>query len=238
MASSSKEKGDHSPHFDGAHVTNPDWHRPAKLLFSGAAAGVVSRTATAPVDRLRMLFQVHESSRMTLMQGVRKMAAEGTVKSFFKGNGANCLKIAPETALKLTLNDRIKRIVAGSTDTSKMSFFERLMSGGVAGGIAQGSIYPLEMIRTRLGVAPQGTYAGITDCARQVAAKEGARAFYRGLSVSMAGIIPYAGTDIATFEVVKQMAVEKYVPPNSFPPPNTHTHTHTHTLSLSLSGCR
>jgi solute carrier family 25 phosphate transporter 23/24/25/41 len=184
--------------------------RAGKLLASGAMAGIVSRTSTAPLDRLRMLFQVHEGSRMTLSQGVRKMAAEGTVKSFFRGNGANCLKIAPETALKFALNDRIKRIVAKGGDTSKMGFFERLLSGGISGGIAQGSIYPLEMIRTRLGVAPVGTYSGITDCLRQVYTKEGIRAFYRGLAPSMSGIIPYAGTDIATFEIVKQYMVERY----------------------------
>ena len=66
------------------------------------------------------------------------------------------------------------------------------------------------MIRTRLGVAPPGTYKGITDCARQVYPKEGMRAFYRGLGPSMSGIIPYAGTDIATFEIVKQRMVEYY----------------------------
>eukprot|EP00216_Chloropicon_sp_CCMP2111_P001641 CAMPEP_0198238268 /NCGR_PEP_ID=MMETSP1446-20131203/3968_1 /TAXON_ID=1461542 ORGANISM="Unidentified sp, Strain CCMP2111" /NCGR_SAMPLE_ID=MMETSP1446 /ASSEMBLY_ACC=CAM_ASM_001112 /LENGTH=305 /DNA_ID=CAMNT_0043920659 /DNA_START=58 /DNA_END=975 /DNA_ORIENTATION=+ len=190
-----------------------DVYRPFKMLFSGAVAGVVSRTSTAPVDRLRMLFQVNESSRMTIMQGMRKMAAEGTLKAYFKGNGANCLKIAPETAFKFALNDRIKRIV--SKDPHNMGFFERVMAGGVAGGIAQSAIYPLEMIRTRLGVAPVGTYQGITDCAKQVYRKEGAKAFYRGLTPSMAGIIPYAGTDIATFEMTKKLMVEKF---NGEPP--------------------
>ncbi len=66
------------------------------------------------------------------------------------------------------------------------------------------------MIRTRLGVAPVGTYKGISDCAKQVYTKEGMRAFYRGITPSMTGIIPYAGTDIATFEIVKQYMVERY----------------------------
>ncbi len=36
----------------------------------------------------------------------------GDWRTFFKGNGANVLKIAPETALKLTLNDVFKVWVA------------------------------------------------------------------------------------------------------------------------------
>jgi hypothetical protein len=40
-------------------------------------AGAISRTATAPVDRLKMLLQVQDSSRLTLREGMRMMAAEG-----------------------------------------------------------------------------------------------------------------------------------------------------------------
>jgi len=32
------------------------------------------------------------------------------VRAFFKGNGTNVVKIAPETAIKLTLNDALKRV--------------------------------------------------------------------------------------------------------------------------------
>lgn len=40
----------------------------------------------------------------------------GTVHAFFKGNGTNVVKIAPETAIKLTLNDALKRVRAGGSD--------------------------------------------------------------------------------------------------------------------------
>lgn len=40
------------------------------------------------------------------------MAAEGTYKAYFRGNGANVIKNVPETALKLTCNDRVKALIA------------------------------------------------------------------------------------------------------------------------------
>ena len=40
------------------------------------------------------------------------MAAEGSYKAYFRGNGANVIKNVPETALKLTCNDRVKSFIA------------------------------------------------------------------------------------------------------------------------------
>ncbi len=41
------------------------------------------------------------------------------------------------------------------------------------------------------------------DCLRQILRNEGGRAFYRGLTPSLMGIIPYAGIDLAVYEVRK-----------------------------------
>ena len=45
------------------------------------------------------------------------------------------VKIAPETALKFTLNDSIRSIVA--QDPDKVRLRERAISGGISGAIAQ-----------------------------------------------------------------------------------------------------
>jgi hypothetical protein len=50
---------------------------------------------------------------------------------------------------------------------------------------AQFSIYPLELIRTRLAVCPPGTYRGISDCFARIVREEGWLAFYRGLTPSL-----------------------------------------------------
>ena len=49
----------------------------------------------------------------------------------------------------------------------------------------QFAIYPLELIRTRLAVCPEGTYAGLSAAAVSIWRTEGALAFYRGLLPSL-----------------------------------------------------
>lgn len=58
---------------------------------------------------------------------------------------------------------------------------------------AQGVIYPMEVVQTRLAVSPQGTYSGISDAVGKIMRLEGSRALFRGLTPTMIGILPYAG---------------------------------------------
>lgn len=46
-----------------------------------------------------------------------------------------------------------------------------------------------------------GQYSGIVDCAKHIFQKEGMAAFYKGYVPNMLGIIPYAGIDLAVYEV-------------------------------------
>lgn len=57
------------------------------------------------------------------------------------------------------------------------------------------------MLKTRLALRTTGQYAGISDCAKRIFWREGLAAFYKGYVPNMLGIIPYAGIDLAVYEV-------------------------------------
>ena len=68
----------------------------------GAVAGAVSRTATAPVDRLKIFFQVHhQSPEAGYYNTLRFMIKEGGFKSLWRGNAINVMKIMPEQGKEL-----------------------------------------------------------------------------------------------------------------------------------------
>ena len=56
---------------------------------------------------------------------------------------------------------------------------ESIAIGGISGAIAQGSIYPMEVIQTRLAISPAGTYAGILDAFAKIVRQEGYFALFR-----------------------------------------------------------
>nr|XP_015096605.1 calcium-binding mitochondrial carrier protein SCaMC-3 isoform X6 [Vicugna pacos] len=181
-----------------------------KQLVAGAVAGAVSRTGTAPLDRLKVFMQVHASktNRLNILGGLRSMIREGGVRSLWRGNGINVLKIAPESAIKFMAYEQIKRAIRGQQETLHVQ--ERFVAGSLAGATAQTIIYPMEVLKTRLTLRRTGQYKGLLDCAWQILEQEGPRAFYRGYLPNVLGIIPYAGIDLAVYETLKNQWLQQY----------------------------
>jgi len=178
-------------------------------LYAGGVAGAVSRTVTAPIDRLKMLLQAAPPGQATpgLWPTCVDIYREGGLRAFFRGNGANVAKVVPETAVKFVAFDFLKEVIA--KDPGNATPFERFTAGGLAGTAAQVAIYPLEVVKTRMAVSPPGTYSSLPHCLRTLAVDEGVRALYRGLVPSAAGIIPYAGIDLAANSLLKEFVVRR-----------------------------
>lgn len=137
------------------------------------------------------------------------MLKEGGISSFWRGNGINVLKIAPESAIKFAAYEQIKSLIR-QNEHRPMSIYERFVSGAIAGGISQTTIYPLEVLKTRLALRKTGQYSSILDAAMKIYKAEGARSFYRGYVPNLLGILPYAGIDLAVYETLKNKYLSQY----------------------------
>eukprot|EP00854_Cymbomonas_tetramitiformis_P011178 gene11178-13209_t len=196
-------------------------------LGSGALAGAVSRTSTAPIDRLKTIMQMGGAMAIPgaqsggaarvggMMDSIRFIYAEGGARAFYRGNGANVMKIAPETGMKFLAYDWFKETIA--QDPTNVTVWERFAAGGMAGATSQFAIYPLEIAKTRLSVSPPGTYSGVGHCIGSIARFEGLKNLYAGLGASVMGIIPYAGVDLAMNSILKEVVSEHYSQKNEEP---------------------
>lgn len=61
-----------------------------------------------------------------------------------------------------------------------------------------------QVLKTRLTLRKTGQYSGVADCVKQIIQREGPTAFYKGYLPNMLSIVPYAGIDLAVYEVKKQ----------------------------------
>lgn len=108
---------------------------------------------TAPLDRLKAVLQVTRSSeRVLATETLKRLVREEGAWALFKGNGANCVKVVPECAIKFVAYDFFKRQLISTRHGSEvqvgpnefkrqietehalpLSMVEKLMAGGAAG---------------------------------------------------------------------------------------------------------
>ncbi|XP_057983140.1 calcium-dependent mitochondrial ATP-magnesium/phosphate carrier protein 2-like isoform X2 [Malania oleifera] len=193
----------------------------SRYLIAGGVAGAASRTATAPLDRLKVVLQV-QTARAHIMPAVKEIWKEGGLFGFFRGNGLNVLKVAPESAIRFYMFEMLKKFIANAKGEEKADIGAsgRLLAGGMAGAVAQTAIYPMDLVKTRLQTytCESGKIPKLSTLSKDIWVQEGPRAFYKGLVPSLLGIIPYAGIDLAAYETLKDLS-KKYILIDSDPGP-------------------
>jgi solute carrier family 25 phosphate transporter 23/24/25/41 len=156
--------------------------RQLKAMVAGAGSGAVTKTATAPLERLKILYQLQgmtEESRRnprygSMVGSLRLILEEEGVRGMFKGNGANVVRVIPVYALKFSFNDMFREMFR-RPGQQQLGVRELILAGTSAGLFQQMITYPLELIRTRLSLSASfgGSYNGIWDCARRAVREEG-----------------------------------------------------------------
>lgn len=79
-------------------------------------AGAVSRTVVSPLERLKILFQVQSAGRdaykLSVGQALGKMWREEGWRGFMRGNGTNCIRIVPYSAVQFGSYNFYRRVRA------------------------------------------------------------------------------------------------------------------------------
>lgn len=83
-------------------------------FVAGGVAGAVSRTVVSPLERLKILFQIQsvgrEEYKMSVPKALAKMWREEGWRGFMAGNGTNCIRIVPYSAVQFSAYNVYKRV--------------------------------------------------------------------------------------------------------------------------------
>lgn len=194
------------------------WSSIAKSLAAGGIAGGLSRTAVAPLERLKILMQVQGNEKVYrgVWQGLVHMGKADGMRGMFKGNGTNCIRIIPNSAVKFLTYEQLSRRISwyliDNGGDGQMTPLLRLAAGAGAGIIGMSATYPLDMVRGRLTVqeGKNQQYRGLWHATRIIIREEGVMALWRGWLPSVIGVIPYVGLNFAVYETLKDVMLRYY----------------------------
>ena len=162
----------------------------------GGIAGGCSRTAVAPLDRVKILMQT-TSSRLTLTQMLNKIIKEEGWNTLWKGNLLNCTRILPYSALQFGTYDFCKSTIF----QEPLSITQRLTCGSTAGFVATTITHPIDVIRHRLLMSQNVHTFG--QAVRSVLSERGYRSMFKGYGSTVTGLVPFIAINFCTFDTLK-----------------------------------
>ena len=186
-------------------------------LAAGGISGAISKTITAPLEKVKLAIQTQDSNPRILSGEMKRYNGMGDcfkrhiselgVTSLWRGNVANCVRYIPTAACNLMFKDTIKRIFPSYNKNTHFGMFAmtQIASGALAGGITNTLVYPLIYVRTALGadIGKVKKYNGIGDCLSQTVKQNGVASLYNGIGPSTIGIVVYRGVQFGLQDTLK-----------------------------------
>jgi len=192
-----------------------------KDFIAGGISAAISKTAVAPIERVKLLLQVqHVSKQIAVDQRYKgivdcfvRIPKEQGFLAFWRGNLANVIRYFPTQALNFAFKDKYKQVFLGGVDKNQQFFryfLGNLASGGAAGATSLCFVYPLDFARTRLAAdvgkaGAEREFSGLGNCLSKIFKTDGLVGLYRGFGVSVQGIIIYRAAYFGFFDTAKGM---------------------------------
>ncbi|KAI9448846.1 mitochondrial inner membrane protein [Russula earlei] len=180
-------------------------------FVQGGLAGAFGATIVYPIDLGMSLMQNQRSTIVgqllykNSLDCVKKVFRNEGFLGFYRGLGPQLVGVAPEKAIKLTVNDLI-RGRAMDPETGRISLFWEIVAGGTAGGCQVVFTNPLEIVKIRLQI--QGEAAKVEGAvprgAIHIIRQLGLLGLYRGASACLMRDIPFSAVYFTAYSHLKK----------------------------------
>jgi len=185
-------------------------------LAAGGISGAISKTITAPLEKVKLAIQNQDSNPRILSGEMKRYTGMGDcfgrhiselgATSLWRGNVANCVRYVPTAAFNLMFKDTLKAIFpkVKKDDFAKFAATQ-VASGSLAGGLTNTLVYPLIYVRTVLGadLGKVKQYNNMVDCFRKTIQNGGVMSLYNGIGPSTIGIVVYRGVQFGLQDTIK-----------------------------------
>lgn len=181
-----------------------DFDKLYNSLFCGGVAGIAAKTCIAPLERIKMSFQVSQEKftfKSAYLRG-QSYIQNGGFFALWRGHSTTVLRVGPYAGLSYAFHDYSEQVLMTHFKTKKLSAFYKFLCGAISGFGGTALTYPLDVLRVRLALGKTWK-----DSIRQ-------GGFYQGLLPTLMGIVPYSGTGW----LVKQTLLDMHPLISNVPP--------------------
>ncbi|KAJ5391243.1 hypothetical protein N7509_006733 [Penicillium cosmopolitanum] len=181
-------------------TTNPDGVSLSKIWIAGAVGGMASWTVSSPTEFIKCRAQLDSRPEVSSWTVVKDIYRHRGWRGLYYGGSITGARDAIGYGFYFWSYELCKRLMTTENESSNQATLKVLLCGGIAGIVTWGSVFPLDMVKTRLQAQTMHDHVGEAaegrallgrsrrtlnsfQIAREVYRAEGVRAFYRGLGI-------------------------------------------------------
>uniref|UniRef100_A0A8C6Q0J8 Solute carrier family 25 member 12 n=1 Tax=Nothobranchius furzeri TaxID=105023 RepID=A0A8C6Q0J8_NOTFU len=201
-----------------ADGSRPIWLQVAESAYRftlGSIAGATGATAVYPIDLVKTRMQNQRSTGSFVGELMYKNSFDCAKKvlryegffGFYRGLVPQLIGVAPEKAIKLTVNDFVRDKFTNNNDNT-IPLFAEILAGGCAGGSQVIFTNPLEIVKIRLQVAGEIT-TGPRVSALSVVRDLGFFGLYKGAKACFLRDIPFSAIYFPAYAHIKTQLTDE-----------------------------
>jgi len=113
----------------------------------------------------------------------------------------------PEANKKNEIGQQLHTIEirSGGVIAFRVPLYQKMMVGGISGVIGLSTVFPVDLIKTRLQIVSSPNNTGISGVCRDVFAKHGFSGFYRGLGTTAVMVAPEKAIKLGVNDYLRDM---------------------------------
>ncbi|PVH97267.1 solute carrier family 25 protein [Periconia macrospinosa] len=199
----------------------------AKVWCAGAAGGLASFIVSAPTELIKCRAQVATDRHASSWRIARDVWKAEGIRGMYYGGGITSLRDAVGYGFYFWSYEWSKQSLASPDDTNSQTAMKVLFCGGLAGIVTWASIFPLDVIKTRVQVQVSPSTSGSVEegsallqqpgrhkrlgtlaVAQEAYRSEGAAVFFRGLGICSIRAFVVNAVQWAVYEWVMQILQE------------------------------
>lgn len=144
--------------------------------IAGGTAGLLQSLACGPVELVKTRQQLAlpgDGMPKSALSAARHIYRTGGLRALFRGQTITMIRDCPGFAIYFTFYEILTR--------GELSMMKVFIAGGVAGAISWASLYPIDVVKSRLQGDVVGRYSGAWDCFTKSIRTEGWKSMGRGI---------------------------------------------------------
>lgn len=180
-----------------------------KIFICGGISGGISRTVTAPLERLKVIYQTMytETKPPTVLKGLKDVYKTSGIHGLYKGNSLTIFMSFLEQALRFAIIEYSKTHMQDEYGNIPQQSF--LYIGIITGVLSTFIIFPFDVIRIRM-MSSNEQKIGVLKEFKRTYHYFGYWGYYMGLIPHLMTVLPSGSLNVFFYNGIKKLAINDH----------------------------